>query len=226
MNWSTVNFVGSNPARMQINSDLAAFKHLNISKSDGARIAIDEESTKNIVIRGNLTVNPGAVLRNSCDYDVVLYGNLSSSGGLIFENCALRMLNRTGNQSISLSGANRLYSLVIDSSYEVSLHSNLPLHGSMLIENGTFNAGNNVITVYGDWNNDAGLGSLIGNGHKVVFAGSYNADCDETGFDILELNKINGAELRVPPGATLACQSYDWSSGALRVLEQCPVHRR
>lgn len=214
---TTVNFIGSNSVRLQVNSATNSFYHLNISKSNGMRVLIDEETDQIINILGNLTISSGAVFRNTCDYEIKLYGNLNSSGALIFENCLLRMYNRVNPQSIALSGSNRLYSLEIDNSTEVTLNSNLILHSSMYISLGTFNAGNNTITVYGSWYNDVGQGSLSGDNHTVKFLGSNNERCYESGFKNLELNKINGAELWVPLGKTLICEKYNWTNGSLRV---------
>ncbi|MDD4308968.1 MAG: hypothetical protein PHO32_01175 [Candidatus Cloacimonetes bacterium] len=214
---ATVNFIGNSDCRIQVNSSTNSFYHLNINKSGGAEVLVDEETDKVTNILGNLSVASGAAFVNTCDYDLKLYGNLSSAGGILFQNCLLHIYNRLSAQSITLGSSDIIHSLKIDSASTVTLNSNLTLYGSMFIAQGILDAGNRQITVYGSWYNDAGEAALAGANHTVRFFGSNNEECYETGFKNLELSKDNGAELQVPIGKRLVCEDYNWSSGSLRV---------
>jgi hypothetical protein len=92
---------------------------------------------------------------------------------------------------------------------------NLVLNGSLHIQAGIL-AAPALLTVKGNWTNEAGPSGFVEGTGLVVFAGSGNSSCGGETFHNLELAKTGSGRL-VIPGGSVSCASYDWSSGSLEV---------
>jgi len=84
-----------------------------------------------------------------------------------------------------------------------------------------FNAGTSTINIGGDWDNNVGPAAFTEGGSRVVFnGGNYHQHCiTDENFNIVEINKPLGGALRLAYGAEVLCNEYDWTAGALDVLD-------
>ncbi|MFO7660929.1 MAG: hypothetical protein R6V77_08445 [Candidatus Cloacimonadaceae bacterium] len=98
----------------------------------------------------------------------------------------------------------------------VTANANLTVRGNFLISSGVFVAPAEM-SVYGNWNNNAGADGFVEGTGKVFFKGSTNSYCYSETFNALELAKTETAELRFLSGSNVTCSSYKRTMGVLRV---------
>ena len=98
----------------------------------------------------------------------------------------------------------------------VTANANLTVRGNFLISSGVFVAPAEM-SVYGNWNNNAGADGFVEGTGKVFFKGSTNSYCYSETFNALELAKTGTAELRFLSGSNVTCSSYKRTMGVLRV---------
>ncbi|MBW6513675.1 MAG: carbohydrate-binding domain-containing protein [Candidatus Syntrophosphaera sp.] len=152
---------------------------------------------------GAITVQSGATLTLPA-VNVTVNNDENIYGSLIMNN-SLGYLN-------NISFYNQYMATVLE--------TNLTVKGNLWIGGAGLVAGPYTITVAGDWTNAAGPEDFWESSSRVVFNGSSHQYVTfSEDFHILEVNKSGGA-LRLNDSSTVVtCAQYDWTAGAVDVLQ-------
>ncbi|MBW6513214.1 MAG: hypothetical protein K0B87_00440 [Candidatus Syntrophosphaera sp.] len=205
--------------------------NLRSAKSAPYLVNISSYSNNALTINGSLQVYPGSKLIHAYTGNTYLQGNLEvqttgsfqlAAGTLVFSGNA----NATLNTPNSGDFFNHL-TINKGGAYSVSLISHINVRGNLSIQSGTLNTVQTVgsppiyhfhnITLGGNWMNYIGPAAFIegtGTG-TVTLNGTGTQTLSSENFCNLVLNMPQG--LMSIGGATVACASYNWISGAYSV---------
>lgn len=172
---------------------------------------------------GVFGVNPGSTAYNYYTGEITIGqltdSNTSAAAGIRFNNGTVVM---PANGLITVnSGSSYLNSVTVRASGGVArLATPLVMKGTLRVESGIFNPQNHTILIAGNWENTVGTAAFIEGMGMVTFNGTAHQYCNYTEtFNLLKVNKSGGA-LRVDSAtATVTCDQYNWTAGAIDVLE-------
>ncbi|MCF8403887.1 MAG: hypothetical protein K9H58_08080 [Bacteroidales bacterium] len=209
--------IGSNIISKDIDCN---FNHIRNFKS-GTYLAHSSSSTTDVKINGNLYLYSGSILSSFTSLRIKLNGFLNNTAGTGAIQLNNGIFEFTGGSTTNfLNPGDYFYNLIINSTGITTIADDVIIKGYLSIVQGTFNTNSNLITIAGNWNNYAGPAGFTEGTGRVIFNGSgqqyvnYNEN-----FNILEVNKTSGA-LRVNNAtATINCTSYDWTAGAVDILQ-------
>jgi len=217
-----LEFNGTEYSILENHSPGTRIANLKTSVPLPAAFLFGANSSADIVITGSLVNTSGGTCYNQYEGRVILQGNLYnyniSTAGI---NWSFGTLVMDGvNQVISLGGATAsLYNLVASQSGNLTLSNHLILHKDLTIESGVFNTNNYNIQIKGNWNNLAGTTAFLETGGRVTFNGMGHQYVNTNeNFNILEVSKTSGALRLDSSSVWVTCGSYDWTSGAVDVI--------
>jgi hypothetical protein len=193
------------------------FYYLTIAKNSGQRVSYSIESVYNLKITGNLVIQSGAEFYGWSSGEILLYGNLTSSGGMKLANGLLRFFSGT-TQAVICSSGDFFHDVELYGGTTVNLNSNIYLTGSLHISSGTLNASSYKVTLDGSWTQNVATVSYTGTSTaRVKFTGSDDATCTGLSFQVLEIAKADNAEVLIEAIQQVQCVSLDWTSGVIHV---------
>ena len=208
--------VGSNIISKDID---CYFNHIRNFKS-GTYLAHSSSSTTDVRINGNLYLYSGSILSSFTSLRIKLNGFLNNTAGTGSIQLNNGIFEFTGGSTTNfLNPGDYFYNLLINSTGTTTFADELIIKGYLMIFQGTLNPNNNTIKIGGNWVNSSLGGFTEGTG-RVIFNGTgHQYINDNVEFNILEVNKTAGA-LRVNSAtATVYCASYDWTAGAVDILQ-------
>lgn len=199
---------------------------------NGGKLILDS-SSDGVTVAGSVVFDNGsqAILSNgtiSCAKDFIV--NANASYDIIFTGGTL-VMNGSSNQYINdLDGGNLdLNNLTIAKTGGACYiqSANLDVNGSLTITGGVLSSNNGPsptatynINLAGNWNNYVGDGGFIESSGRVIFdGGAYHQYCSTETFNILEVNKPAGGAFRPYLGENIVCAAYDWTAGAIDVIQ-------
>ncbi|MEZ5195533.1 MAG: hypothetical protein R2764_03815 [Bacteroidales bacterium] len=225
LNNGKVYFEGTTNKWIRIFSENARFNDIYVTKTSGAQIGFSDLSTEHLYIEGDLRVFANSKFVSDSDKAVVLRDNLISDGTTQCNAGSFCLFGN--NQSIKPNTNDYFNDLYFWQSGTVTINtantSILNVNGNLTMDSGVFNAGNSIIKVGGHWSNFVGTTGFVEGTSRVVFNGENNFQqimADET-FYTLEVDKPLGGALRLiqgDQGQTVVCSEYDWTAGALDVM--------
>jgi hypothetical protein len=176
-----VDFVGDTTSIIYSHEENCHFYTLRISKTDGAQVAIYEGSSQDLHIFNDLQVRADADLYSSASIAIVVNGDFINfiNGHFDFDNGTVVT---TGALPNIVCNDGRFYNLTIQSSGTTGLGSDLKMDGSLVIETGGLNAHGYDIEIKGDWTNNCGIGTFVGDYGQVTFRGS-NSTITASGYE-------------------------------------------
>jgi len=220
MGLCSVQMTGSDNVEIHSFSSTCSFSNLTLNKTSPATVTIDPASTATLTFTGSLTINAGNSLFSSGLLFTIFKGNINNSGTIRFTQGGQLFTKTSGTQLLQLTSSDTLNDVTMSSGGTVQLvsGSTMILKQDLLITEGVFDAGNSTIALRGNWSNNVGPGAFLKGTSRVIFnGGNYHQYCSSDTFNILEVNKPLGGAFRVS-GTVVACSSYDWTAGALDVL--------
>jgi len=211
-----LTFKGNGDSNITVQAANVNLCNLVANKNSGYELKICDTSDQALWVNGFI-VNSGSVFRHASSQTFHVHDNLLSYGGIRFDAGTIRF-DGTGIQNLSCHPNDVFKRLDIFGSGQVNLlSSSMNIQGSVYLYNGTFNLGTNTLIVAGDWNS---LGGILANtDYLIKFTGGANSQVFQLNANKLELAKSSSAELIVVSGGSVTCNSYDWTSGSLRVLD-------
>lgn len=242
-----VIFSGGANSIIESHDENSWINYLKVAKSSaGAYLAISQYATQPFTT-AYLDINAGSILK--CDYNksFKVYGHMTDYNTVADYGLKLNAgtVYFTGNgQNVLINGPGSYFCNVVKASSVITFTTNLThdmvINGSLTIQNGKFDlngynlvVGGNVnlsggiltalgctIGVGGNWSNTTTPGYFEEAGSRVIFNGSSHQYCNynET-FSTLEVNKSGGAFRIDNPDAVVNCTTYDWSAGAIDLLQ-------
>ncbi|MFU8842823.1 MAG: carboxypeptidase regulatory-like domain-containing protein [Bacteroidales bacterium] len=222
MNIGTVTMSGTENAKIYVKSPNCAFPNLKIMKSN-ASVTFDEiiPPEKGPVVSFPLKVNkqftifPTAhFVGNSTKQTILKDQFLAYATGQFSFDAGAVSFEMPGTSTFGVFSPAGSYFNDFEVNFSGTLELSAPadIKGDVWIKNGTFNANGYNMLVEGNWTNN----SVFQHGNaRVSFCGTGFQDVTNTGFWILELNKISG-QLRFLE-TLVTCQFYDWTMGILWV---------
>jgi len=216
----TVNFEGNTDAYIQSNSNFCAFNNVKISKTAGSKLTLNNSTSVDVPVNGYFSIQPGATFECLSDDALILRGGFFNENHFYFHNGTL-VLDGIA-QYIKPNVGDFINNLTLTPSTGVSFNSNytdvLPIKGDLTILTGTFNPQDKTIAVGGDWDNQAGIpGFNQGNSTVIFNGGNYPQNCSAEQFNILEVDKPLGGNLRID-GPNVTCASYEWTAGGIEII--------
>ncbi|MCX6269788.1 MAG: C10 family peptidase [Bacteroidetes bacterium] len=212
-----VDFTGNTDAYIRSYEADCQFNTIGVYK-DAAVIMYSGVSTQSLKIAGNLYITTGATLALNCDSSVYLSGSLWNVSGH-FHSYYGNMILKGSGQALTMVTGDFFNNLVINSSGNINLITDITTKGFIQINSGILNPTTSFIYIGGDWINNAGAAAFAEGTSRVIFnGGNYPQYCSDETFNILEVYKPAGGALRVDGGSNITCQSYDWHAGTLTVL--------
>lgn len=218
-----IEFRGLNDSNLYNHSANTELNDVRSYKSSGAIVYLPYTSTQPWMINGSLNNTTYSTTRIQYVGDITIKGNLTSlntsSSGL---SCSSgRIIMDGSSQTIALNNSgDYLNNLVISPSTSVTLNSDLVVRLHLSITSGTLIANHNI-SVGANWTNTVGTaGFNAGSGtQRVIFNGSiYQYINSNETFNIVEVNKSDGA-LRINNASRVViCAQYDWTAGALEIM--------
>ena len=203
----------------------AQFKSLIIDKTNGAKVILDETSSRPVVINGTMMINEGGGFYSNCPTEFILKGNFFSNGD--FE-CDAGAFKFEGNsQELGMSPDNYFYNLEINPTSYVDIYTGkaisdeIHIHGSLILNSGVLRAGNSTIYVGKNWINNVGNTAFAYQQSKVVFnsesISEFQLLTGNTVFNTLEIQQEPTIKLSIGDEAVVVCMAYDWTSGGIEV---------
>jgi len=215
----TVNFEGNTDAYIQSNSNFCAFNNVKISKTAGSKLTLNNSTSVDVPVNGYFSIQSGATFECLSDNALILRGGFFNENHFYFHNGTL-VLDGIA-QYIKPNVGDFINNLTLTPSTGVSFNSTytdvLLIKGNLTILTGTFNPQDKTIAVGGDWDNQAGIpGFNQGNSTVIFNGGNYPQNCSAEQFNILEVDKPLGGNLRID-GPNVTCASYEWTAGGIEV---------
>jgi hypothetical protein len=223
LNNGRVYFQGTSSKWICCYSATSNFYSVYVTKTGGTQAGFSDLSTQPMVIKGELRIFANGKFVSDGYLDVILQGDLISDGSFEANEGVVWF---TGvNQSIKPNAGNYFNNVAFSQSGALTINttntSTLNINGNFYIDAGVFHAGNTTIKVGGSWNNLEGPAAFDQAGSRVIFnGGNYHQYIfTNEDFNILEVDKPLGGALRVNLGSVVNCNYYDWTAGALDMLE-------
>lgn len=210
---STVKMESDRNAFFANYSNNAFFHNLHINKQSNKTVTYLNYSTYNLSIQGQLTLQAG-YLGSSCSRQIHVMGSfVTSGGGVRLDHGSLAL---SGNIQTLTCNPNTWFSdLIINSTAQIQLLSDLHVHGDFWIGGSGMAAGNHNIYVGGSWINYTAVTAFNAGSGTVNFNGGQAVSCNGANFNILEIS--NNTELHFDATNASSCNSYVWTSGSLTV---------
>jgi len=218
LNSGYVDFQGTSAAYIRTYDSDCYFNHIRNNK-DGTFIYHSSYSTAPLDINGNLYCYSGSELRSSSSQSITLNGFVNNMGGSLHFDNGTFVFDGASTTSHFVSG-DYFSNLTINSTGTIFFDDDIQVNGNVTISGGSFSPGSNTLSLKGNWINTAGTAAFLQVGSRVKFNGSGHQYCNyDEGFYILEVDK-SAAALRVnSTGTTVYCSYYDWTDGAVDILE-------
>jgi len=220
MGLCSVQFTGSDNSLIYSNSGVCNFQVLTLNKTSPATVTVDPASTSSLNITSTLTINPGNSLISAAPITTIFKGNVMNSGIINF-SAGNQGFERTSGTQILQTGLSDFFNDVTINSggtVQLSAGSNMTIKGNFNLNNGVFDPNNNTVFVSKNWNNNVGPSAFLeGTGTVTFNGGSYHQYCSNEEFNILHVNKAAGEMFRID-GTSVVCANYDWTAGAIEVL--------
>jgi|GEM_PF-5422479 len=207
MNNSSLSFMGNENSVMHVLGQQNMFSSLLIQKGSTGTVAINAEASikvKNLIVNTPLSFLGESILDLSMA--------LSTNGGLSFQTGKLNLVG-TGTKTISCIDADQFYD--IDLAGNAIVNGNLRAIGSIKLLNGYLSLGTNTLSVTRNFTTEGG--QLAISDYLIKFSGAANSICNIGYIRNLEVAKHTSGEVIIPTGANLTCNSYNWTSGSIRV---------
>ncbi|MDD4555272.1 MAG: T9SS type A sorting domain-containing protein [Bacteroidales bacterium] len=216
----TVNFEGTTDSYIQSNSNGCSFHNVKISKTAGSKLTLNNSTSVDVPVNGYFSIQPGATFECLSDDALILRGGFFNENHFYFHNGTL-VLDGIA-QYIKPNVGDFINNLTLTPSTGVSFNSTytdvLTIKGDLTILTGTFNPQDKTIAVGGDWDNQAGIpGFNQGNSTVIFNGGNYPQNCSAEQFNILEVDKPLGGNLKID-GPNVTCASYEWTAGGIEVI--------
>ncbi|MHC1776582.1 MAG: hypothetical protein AB9834_14350 [Lentimicrobium sp.] len=223
--FGTVTFLGTVSKELRSYSANCAFYNISISKTGGANVSLSALSTQPLTVNSNFRVESGSLFKSYSNYhlivntNILVYGTMQCEAGAVKLDGATQSLMPNVNDYFN----HLIFSQTGTASINTTYTSTLNVKGNLHIDSGVFEAGNCTINVGGNWDNNIGSAAFTAGLSRVVFNGGnyHQYVLSNESFCTLELNKPLGGSLRMndgPIGNYLYCQIYDWTAGAIDVL--------
>ncbi len=216
-----IRFMGSIATTEFANySSLTELEDLTVQKTAGT-FSI-RAGGQPFTVNSGFTNQPGNTCYNYFTGEITINyltdNNDSSSYGIRWNNGTVVTAN-TGQINLR-SPSSYLNNLIVRNVSSTTVHNPMVLKGDLRIESGSLISNGFTFTVAGDWENTVGPTAFGEGAGRVIFNGSGHQYCNYTEtFNMLEVNKSGGA-LRVDnSSAVVHCNEYDWTAGALDILE-------
>jgi len=216
-----VEFDGDTNGFITCKSSNSYFNHLRSDKEGWAAVIISAQSTEDLIINGNFYHYEDSKIQSLTEHNIILKGsfnNFNVSGeGIDLDYGTFIFDGATHN--ITLYAYDHFNNLVISSSGNTTLNSELRTSGDILIESGTLVTNNHTIRLGGNWTNTVGEAAFDEGTGRVIIWGAYDpqfCNSDETFYE-LELDKVFGENFYID-GYDVTCAAYDWTIGAIEVL--------
>ncbi len=218
LNSGFVNFDGTGNSYIRSKDNDSYFNHIRNYKSSGY-LGHSGQSTYPMDINGNIYCYSGTQLRSFSSQPIELAGFINNMSGHIYLDNGTFKFNG-GTTTNQFMAGDYFNNVTVQSTGTTNFADNIEVKGTLRIESGILNPGVNTITVGGNWENIAGTGAFTEGTSLVVFNGSSHQYCNyDENFYTLEIDKSGGA-LRVNSAtAELYCAIYDWTAGAVDILE-------
>ncbi|MGD2034357.1 MAG: hypothetical protein PVF73_04830, partial [Bacteroidales bacterium] len=167
------------------------FNDIEFTGAGDKTIDIGGAGLREMIVEGNFTIDGSVV--NAGGVDIYVRGDWENTGTFLHNNA--RTVYFDGNdQTISSSG---FWNLDIGGTGTKTLLGNISAYSNLTISSAIFDAGNNNITVDGNWSNInpaaafiPGTGKVIFNGgNAYVYTGAETGPAAGKGFYDVEVNK-------------------------------------
>jgi len=216
LNSGYVDFKGTSAAYIRTLDSDCYFNHIRNNK-DGTFIYHSSYSTAPLDINGNLYCYTGSEFKSSTSQSITLNGFINNMGGsLHFDNGTF--VFDGGTTTNNFRPGDYFFNLTIDSGGSTIFADDIQVKNDLTIQGG-FTIGSNTLSIQGDWINTAGSWAFPHTG-RVIFNGSSHQYCNYSNhFNILEVDKPSGAFRINSAAANVYCEYYDWTDGAVDVLE-------
>jgi Big-like domain-containing protein/type IX secretion system substrate protein/peptidase C39-like protein len=209
---SYVAFTGSEDCILQINTDDHLFGDFHIQKNNNADVIFSEDSDEELEISGTFDLVRGEFIVMT-EAPVIIHNNLSATvGGLNFEVGSINF-SGSGLSSIFSGGVNVFCEIYVEEGHYLIIHDPISLH--TLVNDGGLYIDGETIQVSGGWFNNGVMEDSEGS--TVIFNGVGNQYVNEADFASVMLNKPFGGELIISNGSVMHCESFDYTSGTIRV---------
>jgi hypothetical protein len=210
-----VLFAGTTPSTILCNSDESWFNHVEIEKSAMNYTYLDDSSLFPLRTN-NLYVFATAGFASDGEQNIIVRGNVGSYGVMTMEGGSLIL---TGiNPIIAQNTGDYFHNLHFNQTGTATINTIntnvVNINNDLVIISGLFEAGNSVINIGGDWDNQAGPAAFDKGTSRVVFNGTKTQFCSSENFHILEGD--NSVDLLYNQAySTITCDIYDWTQGGL-----------
>jgi hypothetical protein len=220
MNIGTISMSGPSDSKIYVKSPNCAFPNLKITKSSTS-VTFDEVISPEkapiasfpLKINKQFTIYPTAhFIGNSSQQTILKEYFVAYTTGQFSFNAGAVSFEMPGTSTYGVFSPTGSYFNDFEVNFSGILELSAPadIRGNVWIKNGTFKANGHNMLVGGNWTNN----SIFQHGNaRVSFCGTGFQDVTNTGFWILELNKVSG-QLRFLE-STVTCQFYDWTVGVL-----------
>ncbi|MDP8323411.1 MAG: hypothetical protein RAO94_13785, partial [Candidatus Stygibacter australis] len=210
---SDIIFVGTQDSYILINTDDFYVEDLRLYKTETSEVVFDEESSEELEVN-SLFVLPPTTFRVLTEAPVEVHnGLLSLSGTIIFEVGSLNFME--SDCQMWSNPASEFCEIYVDDNASLSLSGATHIRLHTMLNYGELNIYLDTIEVTGGWYNTSGEINTFGS--TVIFNGEGNQYVNESDFVNVELDKPYGGELIISNGDVLNCESYNYTSGTIRV---------
>lgn len=209
MNHSSLRFAGNSNTVMNILSSETFFKNLIINKAAAYTVGVNAPFYLEV---GNLSVLTTLSFLGSTSLSIL--ETLNSSGNLSFQTGNLAF-DGTATKTISCAQADKFYN--ISFSGNVNVITSLRASGSITLASGVLNLGTNTLSIGRNLTRQSG--SIADTAYRISFIGAAHSNLGVSHIPSLEVAKYSNGELIVTSGNSFSCDSYDWTSGSIRVLQ-------
>jgi len=209
MNHSSLRFAGTSNSVINILSSETYFKNLEINKAVTNTAAVNSQFY--LEVENLSVVTPLSFLGSS---SLSILESLNSTGNLSFQTGIL-VFEGTATKNISCSLSDNFYN--ISFSGNVNVITSLRAGGNVTLVSGVLNLGTNTLSIGRNLTQQSG--TIADTAYRISFFGAANSNLGVSHIPSLEVTKYSNGELIIPQGISFSCDSYDWTSGSIRVLQ-------
>jgi hypothetical protein len=214
-NNADVYFMGDTYSYIYIYGGTCSFGNLFISKDPGKGVIIQDVSTGNINVTGNLTIDAGVTMSHFSPNNLTVVGNIHSPGYLYFPdgNCVLSGNDANIHLGTSTSFFNRLEINATGGKIK-TFTSDIQVNGNLILTRGTMKLDGYSLKLKGDLEKSAGLISAVDG--RIVFNGS-NRQSFLSNLLLPAIELAKPSDTLFIDSRIIICTHYDWTEGTLAV---------
>ncbi|MCD4683174.1 MAG: hypothetical protein K8R86_07825, partial [Bacteroidales bacterium] len=206
-----VRFSGINKGIKCYSAD-SYFNHIIINNDVTKYTYYSSSSTEDLLIKGDLDINPDATFRHYSDKKMIVDGTFVCDGAHRF-SFGTFVFNGVGMDFYS--NTNSFFNnLEINSTGNIDLMTDIEIRGGLSINAGNLSPHSNTITIDGDWDNEVGSAGFTEATGTVVFSGDSDQQIiNDEYFNILELDNSAGSLIIDNLDVDVICNQYNWTNG-------------